>query len=209
MARMPTESETWWSGIRTTSFFAYAEPEPEPLSADDIPLDQWAEHRSEFGLGDSDWIDQGEDRSGMPSWQHPVQPEQPEQSALDQYLEDARRRAYPRHRRPAPATHGVTHPPTGSRPHHTKETTMTDRAAMGGGRGQWTGAGHGDRTGQILLQQEQEHAKREAGIRATKRDLGDGKPVELITVPVGTSTETYAIPRIVARALIQHGVQSD
>lgn len=83
---------------------------------------------------------------------------------------------------------------------------MTSRAAMGGGRGQFTGGGPGDLTGQIHLKNERDHERREAGVRQTKLALGDGRPVELIAVMVGRETIVYAVPRCVARAL---GVQGD
>lgn len=86
---------------------------------------------------------------------------------------------------------------------------MTSRAAMGGGRGDWLGAGPGDLTGQIHLRNERDHERREAGIRQTKLALGDGRPVELVSVAVGVEQVEYAIPRAVVRHLIQQGVQSD
>ena len=84
-------SMDWWTSIRTTAFFAAAEPvepEPEPDAAS-VPLDSWAEVRtSKFGLGTHDTGDFiGVDQGGgdWPDWQHPVQPEQAEPTEMDEY----------------------------------------------------------------------------------------------------------------------------
>jgi hypothetical protein len=89
MVRMMTQSEDWWTSIRTTAFFKDAEPvEAEPqLDPAAIELADWAEHREQLGLGRYDTGDFiGVDRdqaSGMPSWQHPVGPPEPEPTDLD------------------------------------------------------------------------------------------------------------------------------
>jgi hypothetical protein len=72
---------------------APAEPpaEPEGLSAEDVPLSEWADNRAAFGVRhqDSDFlgISADDDRSGFPSWRTPVV-EQVEFTEMDHYVEE-------------------------------------------------------------------------------------------------------------------------
>jgi hypothetical protein len=73
------------------NFFAAVEPDPEPapgLSAENVPLDQWAEKRAELGLGGHNsnfiGIDDQISASGMPDWRTPVV-EEAQFSAMDEY----------------------------------------------------------------------------------------------------------------------------
>lgn len=92
MARMMTESESWWSSIRSTTIFTPEVPEadvPEPVDPASIELSEWGERRTELGLGGYDTGDFiGVDRdqaSGMPDWRHPVGQPEPEPTAMDEY----------------------------------------------------------------------------------------------------------------------------
>jgi hypothetical protein len=86
-----SETAAWWTAIRTTAFFAAAEPaEAEPvLDPTDVPLDQWGATRSQLGLVDSanaDFIGlTTDDSSGLPDWRHPVQLSEHEPTPTETY----------------------------------------------------------------------------------------------------------------------------
>ena len=68
---------------------AETDAEPEHLDPADVAMSEWSEHRAEMGLGGhdtGDWIGLSDDRSGMPDWRHPVQPEQVEPTDLDRHI---------------------------------------------------------------------------------------------------------------------------
>jgi hypothetical protein len=86
-----SETREWWTAIRVTAFFAaaeQAETEPDTIDPVTIELADWAEHREQLGLGShgtGDFIGLGDDRSGLPSWQHPVNQPEPEPTPMETY----------------------------------------------------------------------------------------------------------------------------
>jgi hypothetical protein len=96
---MSAPGQDWWTGIRAHFAAAAlaAEAVAPQLTADDVPMDQWAENREALGIhhqsGDIIGLSETDDRSGFPSWrEHRDQAEVPEPTAMDEYA--ATRTAY-------------------------------------------------------------------------------------------------------------------
>ena len=94
-----TVTGDFFDGIRAAFFTDAAEPadaEPE-ITAEDVPLSEWADNRAALGLGGhdtGDFVNLGPDQSGLPDWRTPVV-EQVEFSAVDEYEEERRHAGVP------------------------------------------------------------------------------------------------------------------